>query len=106
MKTERGRVARRLRAEGEENARGIRAQADLESRVIRAEAEREARRLRGVGDAMAARIYAEAYGRGPEFYSFLRSLEAYRTALDGETTLVLSRKSPFLKHLLVDGPQP
>ncbi len=99
MKTERGRVARRLRAEGEESARTIRAQADLESRVIRAEAEREALRLRGEGDATAARIYAEAYGRGPEFYSFVRSLEAYRKSLDAETTLVLSRKSPFLKYL-------
>jgi membrane protease subunit HflC len=100
MRTERGRVARRLRAEGEESARTIRAQADLDSRVVRAEAERGALRLRGEGDATAARIYAEAYGRAPEFYSFLRSLEAYRTALDGETTLVLSRKDPFLKHLL------
>jgi membrane protease subunit HflC len=104
MKTERGRVARRLRAEGEESARSIRAQADLESRVIRAEAEREALQQRGEGDAAATRIYADAFGRAPEFYSFVRSLEAYRAALDRETTLVLSRKSPFLKHLLMEQP--
>jgi membrane protease subunit HflC len=104
MRTERGRVARRLRAEGEESARAIRAQADFDARVVRAEAEREALETRGEGDAAAARIYSDAYGRSPEFYSFVRSLEAYRTALDGDTTLVLSRKDPFLRHLLKDGP--
>ncbi len=99
MRSERSRVALRLRAEGEQNARELRAKADFDAQIVRAEAEREATRLRGEGDAQAAGIFAEAYGRDAEFYSFVRSLEAYRTALDDKTTLVLSPRHPFLRHL-------
>ncbi len=106
MRTERSRVAIRLRAEGEQNAREVRAKADLEAQVIRAEADALATRLRGEGDARAASIFADAYGRDAEFYSFVRSLEAYRTALDDKTTLVLSPKHPFLRHLMGASPAP
>ncbi len=103
MRTERNRFALKFRAEGDEQAREIRSNADRESQVIRAGAEREATKMRGEGDAEAMRIYAEAYNQDPEFYSFMRSLEAYRTALDDQTTLILSKEMPFLKHLFDKG---
>lgn len=103
MRSERMAVAKRHRAEGEESARTVRAEADLASQKIRADATREATRISGEADAEAASVYAEAYGQDPEFYAFVRSLEAYRAALEGETTLVLTPESPFLKYLLEDG---
>ena len=57
-----------------------------------------ATRIRGEGDAEAARIYAEAYGKDPEFYAFVRSLSAYERSLDEDTTLILSPELPFLKY--------
>ncbi len=99
MRTERSRFALKFRAEGEQQARGIRSKADAESQVILAGAESESLRLRGEGDALAARTYADAYGADPEFYGFVRSLEAYRKSLDSETTIVLSPRSSFLKYL-------
>ena len=99
MKTERERLARGSRAEGDERARRIRADADREATVIVANAKRDADIARGVGDAEAARIYAEAYGADPEFYRFVRSLEAYRHAIDEETTLVLSPDAEFFRFL-------
>ena len=99
MKTERERVAKGNRAEGEERARTIRAQADREARVIVAEAQRDAEIARGEGDAESARIYAEAYAEDPEFYAFVRSLEAYRKAIGEGTTLVLSPDSEFFRFL-------
>jgi len=104
MKTERERLAKKSRAEGDERARRIRASADREARVIVAEAQRDAEVARGAGDAEAARIYAEAYGAAPEFYSFVRSLEAYRNTLGEGTTLVLSPDSEFFQFL--QGAQP
>ncbi len=105
MRTERERFAKKFRAEGEEQARTIRAKADRESQVVRAEARGEAAVLRGEGDAEAADIYAQAYGKDPEFYAFTRSLEAYEKALDEETTLILSPKLPFLRYLFSGGPR-
>lgn len=99
MRKERERFAKTFRAEGEEEARKIRSGADLEARVLRADAKRQATELRGEGDSEATRIYAEAYDQDPEFYAFLRSLEAYRLALDEQTTLILSPKVPFLRFL-------
>lgn len=98
MRTDRERRARKLRAEGEEEARRIRAEAERQARVIVAEARRDAETTRGEGDAEATRIYAETYGRDPEFYDFLRSLEAYRKTIDANTTLVLSPKSEFFQY--------
>jgi membrane protease subunit HflC len=99
MRSERERYALRARAEGQEQALAIRSGADQQVRVLLAEAEREALRLRGEGDAEASRIYAEAYARDPEFYAFVRSLEAYRKTIDERTTLILSRDVPFLRYL-------
>jgi membrane protease subunit HflC len=106
MRTERDRFARKARAEGGEQARRVRSSADRDSQVVRAEALRESLRIRGEGDAEAARIYADSYGEDPEFYSFVRSLEAYRNSLDEQTTLILSPSSPFLKYLFDGAARP
>lgn len=99
MRAERARVANELRSRGTEAADAIRANADRNRRVILAEAERDAQRLRGEGDAEAARVYAQAFGRDPEFYNFHRSLEAYRSAFAaGDGVLVLDPDSEFFRY--------
>ena len=98
MQTERDREAKEFRAQGAEVAQRIRARAERERTVLIAESQRQAQVLRGEGDAEAIRVYAEAFGKDPEFFSFYRSMEAYRNALkpDG-TTMVLSPDSDFFK---------
>ena len=81
MKADRERLARKFRAEGEEEARKIRAAADRDAKVIVANARGEAQVTRGEGDAESTRIYAAAYGKAPDFYAFVRSLEAYRKTI-------------------------
>jgi membrane protease subunit HflC len=99
MKTERERLARKSRAEGDEQARMIRAKADAQARVIVANARRDSEIARGQGDAEATAIYAAAYGADPDFYGFVRSLEAYRKSINEGTTLVLSPRSEFFQFL-------
>jgi membrane protease subunit HflC len=100
MSTEREREAREHRAKGRELAEGIRADADRQRRVLLAEAYREAEETRGEGDAKAAAIYAAAYTQDPEFYSFHRSLQAYRDSFaDKSDVLVLDPKSDFFRYL-------
>ena len=100
MSTEREREAREHRAKGRELAEGIRADADRQKRVILAEAYRESEETRGEGDALAAAIYAKAYGQDPEFYSFHRSLQAYRDSFgDKSDVLVLDPSSDFFRYL-------
>ncbi len=99
METDRSRLARKHRAEGEEQARLIRAQADRSAQVLVAEARGQAEITRGEGDAEAARIYAEAFNIDPDFYAFTRSLEAYRKTIGEGTTLVLSPESEFFRFL-------
>jgi len=99
MKTDRDRLARKYRAEGEEQARKIRAAADREATVLVANARGEAQITRGEGDAESTRIYAAAYGKAPEFYAFVRSLEAYRKTIGEGTTLILSPDSEFFEFL-------
>ncbi|MGI9591225.1 MAG: protease modulator HflC [Myxococcota bacterium] len=106
MTTERERLAKKNRSEGEEQARRIRAEADRDARVILANAKRDSEIARGEGDAEATRIYAESYGSDPDFYSFTRSLEAYRKSIDGKTTLVLSPDSEFFRYLQSSQPEP
>jgi len=104
MRAERERVARDLRSKGAEAAERIRASADRERTVKLAEAFREAETLRGEGDAAAARIYAEAYAQDREFYSFYRTLGAYRSSFQGEKdVLMLDSGSSFFRYL--DGPE-
>ena len=104
MRAERERIAKEYRAEGEEEAFKIRAAADKDKTIILAEAYEESQKLKGEGDAEAIKIYAEAFEQAPEFYNFLRSLEAYENFLVGETTLVLGSDSELFKYL--DSPQP
>lgn len=98
MQTEREREARELRAQGAELAQRIRSRADRERRVIIAEAQREGEIIRGEGDAAAVRIFAEAVGRDADFFTFYRSMQAYREALaDNSTSFVLSPSSEFFR---------
>ncbi|TAN64281.1 MAG: protease modulator HflC [Magnetospirillum sp.] len=98
MKSERERQAKEARAQGYEWSQQIRARADRERTVILAEAQRQAQIERGQGDAEANRIFADAFGKDPQFFALYRSLQAYRNALgDGNTTLVLSPDNEFLK---------
>ena len=99
MRAERETIATRYRAEGDEKATAIRAQADRQREEILAKAYEDAERIRGQADAEAARIYAEAYGQDPEFYSFIRTLEAYESSLDEQTVAILSGNSEFLRLL-------
>jgi len=99
MRQDFARQAKQLRAEGEENAEKLRAEADRQRTEIIAEAYREAQIIRGEGDARSAEIYAKAYSRNPEFYSFYRSLQAYRDAIGTESdVLVISPDSEFFKY--------
>jgi modulator of FtsH protease HflC len=103
MRAERERIARRFRSEGEEEAIKIRAEAEQERSRLLVEAYRTAAELKGEGEAEAARIYADAVGRDPELYRFLRTLESYDKVLDEKTTLILPGDSQLLR-LLTEGP--
>jgi membrane protease subunit HflC len=100
MRQERKRFASKLRAEGVENSEEIRADADRQATVILAEAYRDAEKTRGEGDAQAANIYAKAFEKDAEFYSFYRSIEAYKRAIGSSNDmLVLDADSDFLRYL-------
>jgi modulator of FtsH protease HflC len=104
MESERKRVANELRATGQAEGEKIKADADRQRQVIVAEAYRDAQRVKGEGDAQASRIYAEAFGKNPEFFSFYRSLEAYRQSLRGKgDVMVLDPNSEFFKYLKSPG---
>jgi membrane protease subunit HflC len=100
MRSEREREAREHRAKGREQAEGVRADADRQKRVILAEAYRQAEEVRGDGDAKAASIYAKAFGQDAEFYSFYRSLKAYRESFSSKSdVLVLDPGNDFFRYL-------
>lgn len=99
MRAERERVARDLRSRGDEAAEKIRAEADRERTVLLAEAYRDAETLRGSGDASASEIYAGAYGADRDFYSFYRSLSAYRAGFRSkDDVMVLQPDSEFFRY--------
>ncbi|MBR0568639.1 protease modulator HflC [Azoarcus sp. L1K30] len=100
MEAERKRVANELRSQGAAEAEKIRADADRQREVIIAEAYRDAQREKGAGDAKATSIYADAFGQSPEFYSFYRSLEAYRASFSGkDDVMVVDPSSDFFKFM-------
>jgi modulator of FtsH protease HflC len=104
MEAERKRVANELRATGAAEAEQIRAEADRRREIIVAEAYRDAQKLKGDGDAQAAAIYAEAFGRSPEFYRFWRSMEAYKQTFSSKgDMLVVDPSSDFFKYLKNSG---
>lgn len=98
MRSERQREANEYRAQGAEQAQGIRARAERDRTVILAEAQKQSQILRGQGDAESIKIYADAFGKDMDFFTFYRSLEAYRTALGPDTTMVLSPDSEFFQY--------
>lgn len=99
MRSERIREAKLYRSEGQEEMDKIKSAADRERTVILAEAQRKADVLRGEGDAEAAGIFAEALKSAPAFYSFVRSLEAYRAATAENTRMILTPSGEFLKYM-------
>ncbi|MEO0317863.1 MAG: inner rane-anchored protein [Pseudomonadota bacterium] len=104
MKSERARVANELRSTGAAESEKIRADADRQRTVILADAYRQAEAIRGEGDAKAARIYAQAFGQNPEFYKFIRSLEAYKESFKTRSDVMLiDPNSEFLKYFKSPG---
>ena len=100
MESERKRVANELRATGAGEADKIKADAERQRTGILAEAYRDAQKTKGEGDAQAARIYAQAFGRNAEFYSFYRSMEAYRESFRNKSdVMVLDPSSDFFKYM-------
>jgi modulator of FtsH protease HflC len=99
MQAERSRIAARYRSEGAESAARIRADADRERTVILARAYEENQKLRGAGEAGATTIYAQNFSQDPEFYAFVRSLEAYERLLGADSSLVLSSESDLFRYL-------
>ena len=99
MREQRRAISREKRAIGEREARELRAKADRTATELVAVARAESEVLRGEGDAEAARVYAAAYGNDIEFYSFVRSLEAYRKTLRENTTMVVPPDHEFFKFL-------
>ncbi len=92
--------AQRFRAEGDEQATQIRATAERERTEILAEARKKSEITRGEGDATATKIYADAFGRDPDFFKFYRAMQAYRAVLSpSDTTMVMSPDDSFLKEL-------
>ncbi len=89
MAAERKQVAELFRAEGQEQARRIRAQADREQEVIVAEADRDGQKMRGDGDSRATQIFAQAFNQNKNFYTFFRSLEAYKTTFSNRSDIIL-----------------
>ena len=99
MRTEREREAKRYRSEGQEEALKIRAESEKQKTIMLAEAYEQEQAIRGEGDAAAVRVYAEAFQHDPDFFTFTRTLEAYRKSLKGKTTLLLPPQMEFLRYL-------
>ena len=96
MRAERERQAKQYRSEGVEEATKLRSDADRERAVILAEANRRSSVIRGEGDATAARVFAEAFSRDPNFYKFQRGLEALKKSFEQNTRIVITNDDPFL----------
>ncbi len=99
MITERQRIAERSRSEGQGRSAEIRGRRDKELKEIESEAFKQAEEIRGVADAEATSIYARAYGKDPDFYQFMKTLETYRSSFDSDVTLILTTDSEILSFL-------
>lgn len=99
MRAEREREAKRYRSEGEEKALVIRAESDKEKTIILSDAVRKSQILKGEGDAIATRLYADAYGQDHKFFYFLNTMEAYKKTLGAKDTLVVSPNSEFFRYI-------
>ena len=104
MESERKRVANELRSQGGAESEKIRADADRQREVILADAYKQAQKTKGEGDARASAIYASAYGQDAEFYSFYRSLEAYKATFKNKSdVMVLDPSADFFQYLKQSG---
>lgn len=99
MISERKRAAEQYRSEGQGKKAEIEGRRAKELNQIRSEAYKIAEELKGKADAEATNIYADAYNRGPEFYSFLKTLETYKDTIDEQTTIILTTDSEYLQYL-------
>ncbi len=99
MQAERERIAKQYKAEGAEEAQKIRSEAEKDREILFAEAYKTSQEIRGEGDAKAFKIYADAYSQDPQFFEFVRSMEAYRKTFSKNTSMILSPDSEFLKFL-------
>jgi len=99
MIAERKQIAEKFRSEGKGEARKIEGDKVREMKRITSEAYKTAQEIKGKGDATATKIYAKAYGRDPDFYSFVNTLDMYKETLDKETSLILSTDAEFFKYL-------
>jgi len=100
MRAERAAAAREYRSEGKEQGEIIKANIDARVEIMLADAERNARQLRGEGDAQAAQIYAQTFNKNPEFYSFLRSMDAYRASFNSkQDVMIIEPDSDFFRYL-------
>jgi membrane protease subunit HflC len=107
MQSERNRVANELRSQGSAESEKIRADADRQREVIVAEAYRDAQKIKGEGDAKASALYADAFGRDPQFAQFYRSLEAYRASFRNKSdVMVLDPSSDFFRAMRNGGAAP
>ncbi len=99
MRTERERIAKEYRAQGKEEAQKIRAKTDKEKIVLLAEAYKKEQGIRGEGDAESIKIYAKSLEKDPEFYSFIRSMEAYKILFKEKSTIILPPDTEFFRFL-------
>ncbi len=99
MRAERERQAKLYRSEGQEESAKIKSSADKERTIILAEAEKESDITRGLGDAQATGIFNQAMSQSPEFYSFIRSMEAYKKSLHDNSRVVMTPGNGFMKYL-------
>ena len=99
MMAERNQISQQFRSEGMGESRRIEGEQQKELRRIKSEAYRTVEEIKGKADAEATRIYAEAYNRDPEFYSFVNTLDLYKKSLDANISLIMSTESEFFKYL-------
>jgi len=99
MRAEREREAKKYRSEGEEKALGIRAIADKDKTILLSDANRKSQVLKGEADAVATRLYADAYTQDPKFFYFLKTMEAYKTTFGEKDSLVVSPDSEFFRYM-------
>ena len=99
MVAERKQIAEKFRSEGKGEARKIEGETVREMKRITSEAYKTSQEIKGKADATATKLYADAYGLDPDFYSFVKTLEIYRETLDEETSLILSTDAEFFKYL-------
>lgn len=98
MIAERNQIAEKFRAEGKGEASNIRGEKERELQVVKSQAYKQAQEIKGKADAQAAKIYAAAYGKDPEFYAFVKTMDLYQKTLEKDSTVILSTDSELMKY--------